>query len=572
MPITGRILDLAHEHPDQPAIVAPGPGGTARTISYGELVADSRHTMGTVRALLADLEAQTQPAPASAPEAQGLPIVATSLDSAFDAARIFAGLAGYPVVSATIDPRWPLEHQVGVIAATGIAVVVSDSAALAAVLRERGWTGAIVTGARFAELGRASAPAPAPTRREGPEPFLMLFSSGTTDNPKAFIKTRYQYRENFAVSSAYLEPLPGVHTLAPGPVSYSLTLYALVECLASGGTAHLADGLDAAGLGARIRSEAITRVVAVPALVQALIVAARRTPEDFAGLDLVVTGGANLPAALRDGLAAALPGVRIVSYYGAAEIGFIGDSRGGDGTLISLYTGIEAQVRDSEGAPLPPGELGTLFIRARACSAGYVTGTARARLRGPDGWASVGDQARLVAVDAAEAGAAAVGGGDGPAGAESGARAPKAPRISLAGRAGDIVVTGGHKVALPEVERAFDGMPGLGAGCAIGLPSDSLGTLVAYAVEGPVGSVPAKAELRAWAEPRLAPQFAPRRYYRVGRLPRTVGGKIRREEAARLLALAGNEADPPGAAEAGAARGSRPEASAVESLGGVERL
>ena len=54
-------------------------------------------------------------------------------------------------------------------------------------------------------------------------------------------------------------------------------------------------------------------------------------------------------------------------------------------------------------------------------------------LKGSDGWSTVNDHGRLV---------------DGA--------------LVLAGRAGDIAVTSGHKVALPEVERAFEGMPRLG--------------------------------------------------------------------------------------------------------------
>ena len=197
--------------------------------------------------------------------------------------------------------------------------------------------------------------------------------------------------------------------------------------------------------------------------------------------------------------------MRLISYYGAAEIGFIGDSRGGDGTLLNVYDGIGAEIRDDAGRTLPDGELGTLWIRAAACSDGYLAATTDAVLRGPDGWATVHDVARLID-----------------------------SRLQLAGRAGDIVATGGHKVSLPEVERAFDGMPGIGAVCAVALPDPRLGSVVTLVIEGP-DPPPPKAKLRAWARARLAPQFVPRRWYRVERLPRTAGGKIRRPATAVLI-------------------------------------
>ncbi|WGP06312.1 fatty acid--CoA ligase family protein [Bacillus subtilis] len=535
MPITSRILEVAAADPDRLALVGSPSGGSAsdesadsaegaqvqRSLTYAELVTDSATLCAAVDALHG---AQTAP-PAPAPETQDIPITAVSLTSAFETSRIIAGLAGFRAVSATIDPRWPLSHKVGVITTTGIGLVISDSDVLAEALAAAGWTGTVITAARLHACEAVVDPADttSPTVREPSEPFLMLFSSGTTSNPKAFIKTRQQYRDNVAVSSAHLEPFPGVATLAPGPVSYSLTLYAVIESLATGGSVHVADDFDPFTMGSRITDEAITRIVAVPAVVKALAEAARRTPARFHGLDLVVTGGANLPASIRASLAEVLPDTRLISYYGAAEIGFIGDSRDGDGTWISIYDTISVEVRDESGARLPDGVIGTVWIRAAACSDGYVTGTTDAQLRRPDGWATVGDQGRI----------------------ENGL-------LQLAGRAGDIAITGGHKVSLPEVERAFEEFDRgdrrsergrLGEVCAIALPDDGLGSIVALVIEpgsasdgGPGNSgMPDKAALIDRARAELAPQFVPRRFYVLDRLPRTVGGKIRRHETVDLV-------------------------------------
>lgn len=494
MPITGMILDVAARHPDRPAIV-----GSDGRLTYAQLVDDSRRMFAAVDDLH---RGQTVP-PRPAAETGGIPITAVSVTSAFHTARIVAGLAGYRAVSATIDPRWPLAHQVRVILACGIGVVISDSDELHTALIDAGWTGTILPLVEFMRREAYARPRSAPRVRSSREAFLLLFSSGTTSHPKAFLKTRGQYRANYAISSAHLEPLAGVATLAPGPVSYSLTLYAVIECLASGGGVHLADSFDPLSVAARMRDERISRVVAVPAVVQSLADAARRDPRAFAGLRLVVTGGANLSSVLRDSLGQVLPDVRLISYYGAAEIGFIGDSRGGDGTLISVYDGVEVAIRDETGATVPDGDLGTLWVRAEACSDGYLAATTRETLRQPDGWATVHDQGRIV-------------GG----------------RLTLVGRAGDIAVTGGHKVSLQDVDRAFEGMPQLGAVSAVALPHPRLGTVVALVIEG---AAPPKAHLQAWARERLAPQFVPRRWYTLQALPRTVGGKIRRGETAELV-------------------------------------
>ncbi|MGO1543057.1 MAG: class I adenylate-forming enzyme family protein [Gulosibacter sp.] len=503
MPITRTVLDVAATHPDRLAIV----GDDAR-LTYGELVEDGARVRAAVEHLHARASARADiPPPTPAREAEGIPITAISATDAFHTARIIAGLAGFRAVSATIDPRWPLEHQLGVIRQVGVGLVITDSAALREALRDAGWTGTVIGLEEFRALERNLPPAGAPEMRDPEEPFLLLFSSGTTSAPKAFMRLRREYRYNAKVSSHYLEAKPGVATLAPGPLSYSLTLFALVECLNSGGSCHVADEFNVLTAAKRIAAEQITRVVAVPAVVQGFAAAARRNPERFASLELVVTGGANLSAAIRDGFADAVPHARLTSYYGAAEIGFIGDSRAGDGSQITLYEGVEAEIRDPAGAALPEGTIGTLWIRVPSTAKGYVTATTDAQLRGPDGWATVNDQGSLVA-----------------------------GKLLLAGRAGDIVVTGGHKVSLIEVEQAFETLPQIGAVCAIGIPHERLGNVIGIVFEA--AAVPPKPELLAHARKQLPPQAVPHRFYSIDRLPRTVGGKIRRGETQELV-LAG---------------------------------
>ncbi|SJM50837.1 fatty acid--CoA ligase family protein [Gulosibacter sp. 10] len=496
MPVTGKILEVAEADPDRLAIV-----GDSGRLSYGGLVADGRRVRAAVERLHT---AQAGSAPTPAPEAQGIPITAVSIADAYHAGRILAGLAGFRAVSATIDPRWPLEHRVGVITAVGIGLVISDSAELREALAAAGWAGTILPLEEFLALERETEPAAPASVRPAEEPFLLLFSSGTTSAPKAFIRTRGEYRYNAGVSSRYLEAEAGVATLAPGPLSYSLTLFALVECLFSGGTCHLADRFDPLDASRRIAAERISRIVAVPAVLPALAEAAKRDPERFEPLELVVTGGANLSGGIRANFTAVLPRVRLINYYGAAEIGFIGDSRDGDGTRIALYEGVEAEIRDASGRRLPEGEVGSLWIRVASTASGYVAATTDVELRDADGWASVHDQGRLV------------GGG-----------------LDLVGRAGDILVTGGHKVFLPDVERAFSFLGGAESCCAVGVPHERLGSLVALVIEG--AGHPDKSALLAHARAHLPPQAVPRRWYRIDALPRTVGGKIRRAETAELV-------------------------------------
>lgn len=572
MPITRSIHETAAAHPKWPAITSEN-----CALSYRELVQESPRIVTAANWLHRKVRLETPPTTGRAGLAR--PVTAVCTTSAFEAARIMAALAGSEHVFAAVDPRWPVEHQRNIVRAAGIGVVIVDGTQAAATLREaldeecgEDWGGIVCTITEFRNLEHAvdaeadaawdgaagEVPGERPdASRPDDEPFLMLFSSGTTAAPKAFLKTRGQYRANLEVSERHLgvgpedgyvpegelgsrlRVGPRVVTFAPGPFAYSLTLYAAVEALATGGTIHLSsshtDGLALADLGERVARERITRIVTVPAMLRGIITQATRTPKLFARLELIVVGGADLPENLRHELAAVLPHTELVSYYGAAEIGFIGQGIPGIPGWHEVYDGVDVEIRDDGGTPvrddelggnseLGSSDLGTIWVRAASASDGYVVGGAH--LLDERGWASVGDQGRVRIVNGRR-------------------------QVQVVGRAGDIINTGGHKVALPEVTRAYADLTVDGQAfdaVAVGLPDATLGTVLALAVEDfglelsasglgspRVNPLMTKAALREWGRERLAPQFVPAQYYVVSRLPRTVGGKIKTAELADML-------------------------------------
>lgn len=509
------MMELAASDPGRLAIAGDG-----ERLTYGELHDAAARIRAGVESLLQD-----RPASGSDGETGGVPIVAVSCARAIDAARLLVGVASFRAIVAVLDPLWPLEHRLETIRRVDPALVITDDAALEAALSSAsataspaapGWHGRAIPLAGFDALAAAAPASAGPEVRPRDEPYLLLFTSGTTDLPKGFLRTRGSWDYNVEASRGPLFAGDRVQTIAPGPVSYSLTLYALVEALATGGSLHLQSRFDAADAVRTIERHGIERFVGVPSMLLALAAAARGGAA-LASLRWVITGGANQSEAIRERFRTAAPQALLRSYYGASEIGFIGTSDAGDGTRLTPFAGLAVEVRDEAGARVPDGEIGTLHIRVASQVERYLTATSAERITGADGWSSVGDLASVV---------------DG--------------EIVLAGRAGDIAVTGGHKVSLPQVERALATVPGCDQCCAIALPDAGLGSIVAVVVEGAgpagaQGAVPAKAVVQAELRRLLPEQFVPRRYFRVDALPRTAGGKIRRVAVAELVAAGAAE-------------------------------
>ncbi|WP_271984431.1 class I adenylate-forming enzyme family protein [Pseudoclavibacter terrae] len=504
MPITRTLIDTADRWPTRTALAGDG-----ERFTYGELSSSCAQVRAGVETLLGSSEPAASGA--SAAETGGVPIVALSLSRAIDAARLLTGVISFRGVAAVLDPLWPLEHRLEILRRVEPALVVTDDPEFAEQLDAAAWGGTVTSLASFdlaaAEaLARRGEAAPGPEVRPRDEPFLLLFTSGTTDLPKGFLRTRGSWAHNVDISRRYLGTADGRSTIAPGPLSYSLTLYALVEVLGTGGSLHLQSTFDARAVARTIAEERIERFVGVPAMLPALLQAARRTELSLDSLVEVITGGANQPAHIRSGFEEAVPTAHLRSYYGASEIGFIGYSDEGDGTNLAPFAGVEVSVRDDAGADVPAGETGTLHIRVGSAVERYLAATSADRITDTEGWASVNDLASFA---------------DG--------------RIQLLGRAGDVAVSGGHKVSLPQVERTLASLPGCEQCCAVALPDDTLGSLVAVVIEGDADALPSKARMLGHLRARLAPQFVPHRLYRASLLPRTAGGKIRRSAVLDLV-------------------------------------
>ncbi|WP_166981449.1 class I adenylate-forming enzyme family protein [Paramicrobacterium fandaimingii] len=496
MPFTRTILTVSESTPERLALAGDG-----ERYTYGQL----RDACTLVRSGTEELLAGSQSTRQKRDdETEGVPIIAVSLSRAVDSARFICGANGFRAIIAVLDPLWPLAHRTEIIRRVDAALVITDDSTFEQSLAALdGWEGTAISRERFDALA-ASAPVSAgPEVRPRDEPFLLLFTSGTTDLPKGFVRTRESWDHNVAISRAYLGAEDGFSTIAPGPVSYSLTLYSLVEVMATGGSLHLQSGFDAIAASRAIDSEKIERFVGVPSMLLGLVRAAEHAGLSLTSLREVITGGANQSAKIRQTFEKAAPDAHLRSYYGASEIGFIGYSDSDDGTRLVPFDGVDVSVRDGD-TPLAEGEIGTLYIRVASAVDGYLAATSTERITGDDGWSTVYDQASF-----------------------------SHGVIELAGRADDIAVSGGHKVSLPQVERALATVPGCEICCAVALPDASLGSLIAVAIEGE--QIPAKSVMQQTLRQLLAPQFVPHRYYRVDELPRTAGGKIRRTAVADLL-------------------------------------
>jgi acyl-CoA synthetase (AMP-forming)/AMP-acid ligase II len=81
--------------------------------------------------------------------------------------------------------------------------------------------------------------------------------------------------------------------------------------------------------------------------------------------------------------------------------------------------------------------------------------------------------------------------------------------IFIEGRADDVIIRGGFKISLGELERLFESHPDVTLAAAVGLPDPRLGEVPGVGVKVREDATVTSADLLAWARERTAPYKIP---------------------------------------------------------------
>jgi acyl-coenzyme A synthetase/AMP-(fatty) acid ligase len=233
----------------------------------------------------------------------------------------------------------------------------------------------------------------------------------------------------------------------------------------------------------------------------AAIAAADLRDDSFASVRYAVSAAESLPAEIWRRFHDRY-GVEILDGVGSTEATHIFlSNKPGDiepGTVGTIVPGFEAKLVDEDGAPVPDGEPGRLFIKGESIATGYWCQAALSRDTFQGEWLHTGDMYSRSAQG----------------------------RYTYLGRSNDMFKASGEWVSPAEVEGVLTEHPGVLEAAVVAEPDDV--GLVRPAAYVRLVADTSESDLLEWCRPRLAGFKRPRRVTVVDELPKTLTGKIQR--------------------------------------------
>lgn len=336
----------------------------------------------------------------------------------------------------------------------------------------------------------------------------ILYTSGSTGQPKGVMHSHGGLRAATAAIGQYLENTPDDVILSALPLSFGYGLTQVLTAFSRGATLVLERSF---AYPRKLLETAVRRRATGFPLVPTMAAILLQTDlEKFAlRLRYVTTAAAAMPVEHIGQLRRRLPGVRVFSMYGQTECiraTYLPPEEldRWPGSVGRAILGTEVWVADDAGRPLPAGQVGELVVRGPHVMQGY--------------WNMPEETARAIGVDPLTGGQLLRTGDL--------FRTDAGGRLYFVARRDDVIKTRGEKVSPAEVEGALCSHPAVAEAAVFGRPDPILGQAVGAWVVLRDGATIASRDLIRHLGERLEDYARPKQLEIVEALPKLANGKV----------------------------------------------
>jgi long-chain acyl-CoA synthetase len=341
----------------------------------------------------------------------------------------------------------------------------------------------LATGSTYAAATAAASPAaPLPPNLPDDQVLTIVYSSGTTGDPKGIVHThgiRAAYATNFASSFRIHEESVVLHS---GSLVFNGAFVTLMPALYTGCRYVLLPAFEPRAVLEALAAEQVTHTMLVPSQIGALLAYDEFDTAHLPALEMILSLGAPLLLEHKQELIRRLPR-RLYELYGLTE-GFVTVLDRDDVERKPASVGVppplyELRIVGDDGADLPAGEVGEIVGRGPITTPGYWRRPDLSAEVFFDGWIRSGD---LGYVD------------------EDGF-------LHLVDRKKDLVISGGVNVYPRDIEEIAVQHPDVVDVLVFGAPDPRWGESPVAAVRLRDGAAAGGDEIRAWINEHVAARY-----------------------------------------------------------------
>ncbi|WP_421788578.1 class I adenylate-forming enzyme family protein [Hyphobacterium sp.] len=361
----------------------------------------------------------------------------------------------------------------------------------------------------LADWAEAAEDGPPSYRARRDDPLNIIYSSGTTGQPKGILHThgtRLDWAYDLAIALRYHS---GARTLVTLGLYSNISWVMMLCTWLAGGTLFIRSGFSAADVQEQVRRHRITHTAMVPVQYQRILDDPGFDARAFDTLQYVMSCGSPLLAHTKSAWLEICPGV--IELYGLTE-GLITtlDPEDAPGRLASVgkpLPGTDIRILDEQDRDCPTGQPGEIVGRGRIAMPFYhnrpeATQAASWTDKNGQVWLRTGDIGQLDA--------------DG--------------FLYIVDRKKDMIVSGGQNIFPKDIETVLIDHAEIADVAVIGVPDEIWGETPIAVIVPTIGASPEPAKIVAWANDRLGKQQRLRGAQLIDELPRNANGKVLKRE------------------------------------------
>jgi long-chain acyl-CoA synthetase len=418
---------------------------------------------------------------------------------------------GALLAGATVVPMNPLLKAREVeyyLRDSGSRLVVTGEQSAEPVTEAAGTVGieAVTVGPAMPDALLADEPLDAPVDRADGDTAVILYTSGTTGQPKGAELTHAGLNSNARTTQeTLLESTPDDVIMGCLPLFHVFGLTCSLNAgVLSGATLTLIPRFDGGKALSVVERDGVTVFQGVPTMFSAMLHQPDAAERDMSSLRLCVSGGSAMPVEVMRSFEETF-GCIVLEGYGLSETSPVASfnhphAERKPGSIGTPIRGVEMRLVDDDGGDVAAGDVGEIAIRGENVMKGYWNRPEDTAKAIPDGWFRSGDLARQD---------------------EDG-------YYFIVDRKKEMIIRGGYNVYPREIEEALYEHPAVAEAACIGISHPDLGEEVVAAVALKPGASADPAELQAFVKERVAAYKYPRHVWLVDALPKGPTGKILR--------------------------------------------